>query len=82
MKGKILILIFLIQIFSGCGKESVPGLYSGFVNPPAEARPFVRWWWNGNRITEKEIIRQPEYWLWSHKRWKHKPDESTQITAR
>lgn len=31
---------------------------------------------------EKEIICQPEYWLWSHKRWKHKPDESTQIIAR
>ena len=21
---------------------------------------------------EKDIINQPEYWLWSHKRWKHK----------
>jgi KDO2-lipid IV(A) lauroyltransferase len=21
---------------------------------------------------EKEIIAAPEYWLWSHKRWKHK----------
>lgn len=58
MKGKMLILIILIQIFSGCRKESVPDLYTGFMNPPAEARPFVRWWWNGNRITEKEIIRQ------------------------
>ncbi len=58
MKGKILILIVLIQIFSGCRKEPDPGLYSGFLNPPAEARPFVRWWWNGNRITEDEIIRQ------------------------
>lgn len=23
-------------------------------------------------MLEKEIIRQPEYWLWSHKRWKQK----------
>lgn len=25
-------------------------LEKGFQNPPAEARPFVRWWWNDNRI--------------------------------
>jgi len=23
-------------------------------------------------LLEQDIIRQPEYWLWSHKRWKHK----------
>ena len=22
--------------------------------------------------TEKEILDQPEIWLWSHRRWKHK----------
>ena len=21
---------------------------------------------------ERDIIAQPEYWLWSHRRWKHK----------
>ncbi len=31
---------------------------------------------------EREINRQPEFWLWSHKRWKHKPDASTLITPR
>jgi KDO2-lipid IV(A) lauroyltransferase len=24
------------------------------------------------RMLEKQIIDQPEYWLWTHKRWKHK----------
>lgn len=24
------------------------------------------------RLLEKDIIANPEYWLWSHKRWKHK----------
>lgn len=24
-------------------------------------------------LLEKSIIKHPEYWLWSHKRWKHKP---------
>lgn len=25
-----------------------------------------------NRLLEKEIRTQPEHWLWSHRRWKHK----------
>lgn len=23
------------------------------------------------RLIEEDIVKQPEYWLWSHKRWKH-----------
>ncbi|RPI27115.1 MAG: hypothetical protein EHM61_09530 [Acidobacteria bacterium] len=33
-------------------------LYDAFRNPPATARPFVRWWWNGSRVNEKEILRE------------------------
>ncbi|RPJ56943.1 MAG: hypothetical protein EHM23_22100 [Acidobacteria bacterium] len=33
-------------------------LYESFRNPPAEARPFVRWWWNGGRVSEAEILRE------------------------
>ena len=33
-------------------------LLEGFQHPPAQARPFVRWWWNGNRVTEQEILRE------------------------
>ncbi|MEY4930878.1 MAG: hypothetical protein RI909_1602, partial [Bacteroidota bacterium] len=25
-----------------------------------------------NGLLEKDIIAKPDYWLWSHKRWKHK----------
>jgi KDO2-lipid IV(A) lauroyltransferase len=25
-----------------------------------------------NSLLEQQIILQPEFWLWSHKRWKHK----------
>ena len=32
--------------------------YSLFQDPPAEARPFMRWWWNGNRLQKAEIVRQ------------------------
>jgi KDO2-lipid IV(A) lauroyltransferase len=26
------------------------------------------------RATEEDILSQPEFWLWSHRRWKHKRD--------
>jgi len=32
--------------------------FKGFQDPPAESRLFVRWWWNGNRLAEKEILRE------------------------
>src|SRR5690606_13744609 len=28
---------------------------------------------------EKEIINAPEFWLWSHRRWKHKPPENAHV---
>jgi len=39
-------------------KESGVDLYAIFKNPPASAKPFVRWWWNGNKLTAKEILRE------------------------
>lgn len=27
-------------------------------------------------LLEKTIINNPEYWLWSHRRWKHQPDNN------
>ena len=35
-------------------------LFELFKTPPAIYHPFVRWWWNGNRIEEKELIRELE----------------------
>ncbi len=33
-------------------------LQDGFRQPPAEARPWVRWWWFGNAVTREEINRE------------------------
>lgn len=33
-------------------------LFRLFQSPPKEAKPFYRWWWNGNRITKEEVIRE------------------------
>ena len=38
--------------------EALLDLYKGFQNPPMSARPFVRWWWNGDRLTAEEILRE------------------------
>ena len=47
--------LFLIQPLLGADQ-----LYDSFRNPPATARPFVRWWWNGGRVNETEILREIE----------------------
>ena len=39
------------------GEKEDP-LFAQFKNPPALARPFFRWWWNGNRVTAEEISRE------------------------
>ena len=28
------------------------------------------------RMTEKMILRNPAYWLWTHKRWKYKREDA------
>ncbi len=55
--------IIFVDSFLGCVNPnlqtgSLDQYYKGFQDPPAEARLFVRWWWNGNRLSEKEILRE------------------------
>jgi hypothetical protein len=35
-----------------------PQLKASFENPPASARPMVRWWWPGGDVTNEEIARE------------------------
>ncbi len=41
-----------------CGIGRGDKLYEGFLRPDAEAKPFVRWWWNGNCVSREEIARE------------------------
>ncbi|WJJ97728.1 glycosyl hydrolase [Algibacter luteus] len=66
-KRRIINFLFLslsALIFYACStqkKEYVKhDLFMGFQNPPAEARPFVRWWWNGNKVKASELDRELE----------------------
>ncbi len=52
-------LLLLAALFPACAAaEPDDELYRGFHSPPASARPFVRWWWNGNRVTAGEAVRE------------------------
>jgi hypothetical protein len=33
-------------------------LYRLFRNPESRYRPFVRWWWNGDKVEAKELVRE------------------------
>jgi hypothetical protein len=43
--------------FSDIGGSENP-LYSLFKNPSPLYRPFVRWWWNGDKIERNELARE------------------------
>src|SRR5690554_1905802 len=52
-----------IDSMLGCINPEIAGspleeYMKGFQHPPVEARLFVRWWWNGNRLDKKEILRE------------------------
>jgi hypothetical protein len=34
------------------------GLYDLFRNPGVSYHPYVRWWWNGDKVESKELIRE------------------------
>ena len=46
----------LIDTYNSAGTNIE--LFRLFQSPPKEAKPFYRWWWNGNRITKEEVIRE------------------------
>ena len=33
-------------------------LYEKFRTPDSSSKLFARWWWNGTRVCEKEIVRE------------------------
>jgi hypothetical protein len=54
--------LFAILLLGGCNNtrdaSSTDELYAVFKEPPAGARPFVRWWWNGDCIEPDELERE------------------------
>lgn len=57
------LIFLLLSLAGGCTSsstqsDSLEELYKLFVDPPAESRPFVRWWWNGTMIETEELERE------------------------
>jgi hypothetical protein len=38
--------------------ESIAAVQQGFLNPPADARPLMRWWWFGPAVVPAELERE------------------------
>lgn len=64
---KVLFLWLLVAWALPAAAEKLPvvkppriekDLYGAFREPAARYRPFVRWWWNGSRVTPAEILRE------------------------
>jgi hypothetical protein len=54
-------LVFVCFFLLSCEAEMLDNtLYEQFQYPAADARPMVRWWWNGNCVEEAEIKRELE----------------------
>ena len=55
-------LVLLVLPFAGRSfaqtKLTSKQLYSQFQNPDSRYRPFVRWWWNGDRVKAEELVRE------------------------
>ena len=56
------VFLFTLLLLGGCNKmsdtSSTEELYAIFEEPPAGARAFVRWWWNGDCIEVDELERE------------------------
>ena len=64
MKRVLRFLFLLTTALALCqcqSKEDVltcEQLYQEFQQPASEYRPFVRWWWNGDKVEAEELVRE------------------------
>jgi hypothetical protein len=56
----LLAALLLFPSLTVTAAETKPGdpLWDGFSEPPQSVRPFVRWWWNGDKLEKGEILRE------------------------
>ncbi len=53
----LLLLSLLVVLGAQCFSQD---LRTGFLNPPADARPLMRWWWFGPAVTKPELKKELE----------------------
>ena len=55
---RILFWIGLMLLCQCTPQHGTDELYEGFQQPTSEYRPFVRWWWNGDKVEADELVRE------------------------
>ena len=59
---KKLLFLFGLALLCGCVHHhdtlTTEQLYETFRQPPSEYHPFVRWWWNGDKVEADELVRE------------------------
>jgi hypothetical protein len=58
---KTLLLFGIILLLCRCVRHetlTVEQLYTEFQQPSMEYHPFVRWWWNGDKVEADELVRE------------------------
>ncbi|MCQ2279473.1 MAG: glycoside hydrolase family 2 [Bacteroidales bacterium] len=63
MNTRFLFTLFFFFAFAATSaqtehSDSPSGPYARFYVPDAQYRPFVRWWWNGDKVERDELIRE------------------------
>ena len=56
-----ILVMMLLPFAAAQAQQSAPSiekLRAGFLSPPPEARPMVRWWWFGPAVVKPEILRE------------------------
>ena len=57
-----LLLIAIALLLCHChpqnNENGTEQLYTEFQHPASEYRPFVRWWWNGDKVEADELVRE------------------------
>ncbi len=56
--GALFVDSFLGCVHPAIEEKNLDAYFKGFQDPPVDAKLFVRWWWNGNRLSEEEILRE------------------------
>ena len=59
---QIILLFSVGLVLCQCGPKhdtfTTEQLYQGFQQPASEYHPFVRWWWNGDKVEADELVRE------------------------
>lgn len=60
MRGAALLALATASVMALGAQVPTSNLHEGFLNPPVDTRPVMRWWWFGSSVTKPELKRELE----------------------